>query len=96
MKKQASNLYLNYFQIYIWGLPNTSIWDPETKKISDEALRSYKKMVEENKESNSAKALKAYIKVIEKNKMKETDEINQFRDGLYKEVVNQLNLNQLN
>ncbi|MBF8982863.1 hypothetical protein IZY60_04875 [Lutibacter sp. B2] len=91
-KKQASTLYLNYFQAYIWGLPNTPLWDTETKKISDEALSSYKKIVAENKESKSAKALKDYIKAIEANNMKETDQINQFRDGLYKEVVQQLNI----
>lgn len=96
MKKQASNLYLNYFQIYILGLPNTPLWDPETKKISDEALNSYKELVKENEQTESVKALKDYIKVIEKNNMKETNEINQFRDGLYKQVVQKLDLKQYN
>ncbi|WP_353095749.1 hypothetical protein [Tissierella praeacuta] len=60
--------YKNKFAIYLEGLDNTPIADPETKKIYNEVLESYKKTAKV-KDSTTAFVMSKYLNVIEENKL---------------------------
>ncbi|WP_333657064.1 hypothetical protein [Tissierella praeacuta] len=60
--------YKNKLVIYLGGLDNTPICDPQSKKIYDEVLESYRK-TSKTKDSTTAFIINKYIGVIEENKL---------------------------
>lgn len=73
MTKAVEQRYQEYLGIYMTGLSNTPTfdWDILSKsniyKVSEEVLNSYRKTINENKETITAKTMQGYIDLLEKN-----------------------------
>ncbi len=66
--EEMLGVYKSKLAIYLGGLDNTPISDPQSKKVYDEVLESYRK-TSKIKDSTTAFIINKYIGVIEENKL---------------------------
>ncbi|HET7628146.1 MAG TPA: hypothetical protein VFK44_07135 [Bacillales bacterium] len=64
---QLKNAYSRYLGIYLFGLPNTTPFDRNTQRLTDEAKRSYEKIIAENPNSTTAGIVKSYYEALQAN-----------------------------
>ena len=67
-EEELTRLYGNYLVVYLSGTDNSPIYNYETKKIFDDVLNSYKKLVATNKGTITGDTVKKYIELIANNK----------------------------
>lgn len=77
-------LYREYVTFAIYGLDNTPLFNYEDKIMNDDAKEAYEKIITKN--SKLSQALKDYYDIIEKNGFKLTDNVENFRDDLIKNM----------
>ena len=65
--EEITRLYGEYLIVYMSGGDNTPIYNVENKKIFDDILESYKKTVDNNKETITGNIIDKYLKLIEEN-----------------------------
>lgn len=64
--------------LYLTGLPNTSAFDNNSKKINKEFLESYKNTVKNYGDTTFGEIVKEYLKVLEKNNLKNSAEVSAY------------------
>lgn len=82
--EDIKTLYKEYAIFAIYGLDNTPLFNYEDKMMNDDAKEAYKKVITKNRKLSQS--LKDYYDIIEKNGFKLTDNVENFRDDLIKNM----------
>lgn len=77
-------LYKEYVTFAVYGLDNTPLFIYGAKKMNDDAKEAYEKVIANN--GKLSQTLKEYYGIIEKNGFKLTDNVENFRDDLIKNM----------
>ncbi|MCT4595698.1 MAG: hypothetical protein N4A57_15730 [Anaeromicrobium sp.] len=79
IKKQ----YLFYIMASIFGESNTPAFDYMDERLNEELKESYFSLDLNDTDSKFIQTLKEYIELLEKNNYKLTDEVQEYRNGIY-------------
>ncbi|CAH2214177.1 hypothetical protein [Tepidibacter aestuarii] len=82
-------LYLDYVMSYLYGANNTPVFDysmnqDEADTMNEKAKASYLSI--DYKASSFGQLVKTYIEILEKNEFKLTDEVDEYRKGIYEKL----------
>jgi hypothetical protein len=92
-----AEIYLKYTKALLFGTPpNTPIKNWDTKKINNDVLDTYKKIVKRNKKTIIGKTLAEYIKLIENNTYIIDENIKNEILNIFKNHIKRLNLSHVN
>lgn len=75
-------LYDNYVYIALHGLDNTPLFDYESKKMNEDALKAYIAALTQHMDSKFLKLLSEFMEFVEKNNDTLTEEVESFRTSI--------------
>jgi hypothetical protein len=82
--KGIANRYNFYIRFYLTGIDNTPAYDHSTKKYKDEVIASFKKLINEHGDSQTAKWVKEFLDMLEANDYMYSDQVRNSTMPAYK------------
>lgn len=67
--------YRRYMFVYLNGIDNSGLYDPQSQMLKDEVKKSYERYMEKYKDTQGYTVVKGFYDVLKKNRFKRTDQV---------------------
>lgn len=78
LQQEAKGYYNLYLSVFLTGLANSPVFDPQTNLLLPEVKQVYEDYIKTNGESKSGQIVSNYYSLLKKNNFKKTDEAENF------------------
>jgi hypothetical protein len=99
-KKDATNIYLEYLDSYLYGMNNTPAFDFDTYRLRTNVLTSFNKTIKTYPNSVTAKVVQGYVNVLKKHnyqvfikdglEQKSIPEVEAFKKNVHQQALQEL------